>query len=114
MEWKFRSVQGRQQPGHRCYFDCGPVTLQVLDVSSIISSISKPSKTFQTRHGMEVQICTRAAAARAPMLLRLWAGYPTSARCVLDNLKYFKTFQNLSNAAWNGSSWPRGIQRLPP
>ncbi len=26
-------VQGRKQPGHRCYFDCGPVTLQVLDVS---------------------------------------------------------------------------------
>ena len=26
-------VQGRR-PGHRCYFDCGPVTLQVLDVSS--------------------------------------------------------------------------------
>jgi len=28
-------VQGRKQPGHRCYFDCGPATLQVLDVSSI-------------------------------------------------------------------------------
>ena len=28
-------VLGRKQPGHRCYFDCGPVTLQVLDVSSI-------------------------------------------------------------------------------
>jgi catechol 2,3-dioxygenase-like lactoylglutathione lyase family enzyme len=27
-------VQGRKQPGLRCYFDCGPVTLQVLDVSS--------------------------------------------------------------------------------
>jgi len=27
-------VQGRKQPGRRCYFDCGPVTLQVLDVSS--------------------------------------------------------------------------------
>jgi len=27
-------VQGRKQPGHRCYFQCGPVTLQVLDVSS--------------------------------------------------------------------------------
>ena len=27
-------VQGRKQPGNRCYFDCGPVTLQVLDVSS--------------------------------------------------------------------------------
>jgi predicted enzyme related to lactoylglutathione lyase len=28
-------VQGRKQAGHRCYFDCGPVTLQVLDVSSV-------------------------------------------------------------------------------
>ena len=27
-------VQGRQQAGSRCYFTCGPVTLQVLDVSS--------------------------------------------------------------------------------
>ena len=27
-------VQGRKQPGQRCYFECGPVTLQVLDVSS--------------------------------------------------------------------------------
>jgi predicted enzyme related to lactoylglutathione lyase len=27
-------VQGRRQPGARCYFECGPVTLQVLDVSS--------------------------------------------------------------------------------
>ena len=27
-------VVGRKQAGSRCYFDCGPVTLQVLDVSS--------------------------------------------------------------------------------
>jgi catechol 2,3-dioxygenase-like lactoylglutathione lyase family enzyme len=27
-------VQGRKQPGRRCSFDCGPVTLHVLDVSS--------------------------------------------------------------------------------
>ena len=27
-------LEGRKQPGHRCYFECGPVTLQVLDVSS--------------------------------------------------------------------------------
>ena len=31
---KLLGVQGRKQAGHRCYFDCGPVTLQVLDVSS--------------------------------------------------------------------------------
>jgi len=27
-------IPGRKQAGHRCYFDCGGVTLQVLDVSS--------------------------------------------------------------------------------
>jgi predicted enzyme related to lactoylglutathione lyase len=31
---KLLGVQGRQQAGSRCYFECGPVTLQVLDVSS--------------------------------------------------------------------------------
>lgn len=28
-------VQGRKQAGRRCYFECGPTTLQVLDVSSV-------------------------------------------------------------------------------
>jgi catechol 2,3-dioxygenase-like lactoylglutathione lyase family enzyme len=28
-------VEGRKQAGSRCYFDCGAVTLQVLDVSSL-------------------------------------------------------------------------------
>lgn len=32
---KLIGVEGRKQPGHRCYFECGPVTLQVLDVSSV-------------------------------------------------------------------------------
>ncbi len=27
-------IQGRRQAGSRCYFNCGPVTLQVVDVSS--------------------------------------------------------------------------------
>src|SRR5215468_12224253 len=27
-------IAGRKQAGSRCYFNCGPVTLQVLDVSS--------------------------------------------------------------------------------
>src|SRR5258708_27459693 len=29
------SVQGRKLPGSRCYFQCGPVTLSVLDASSV-------------------------------------------------------------------------------
>ena len=32
---KLLGVEGRNQAGSRCYFDCGPVTLQVLDVSSV-------------------------------------------------------------------------------
>lgn len=31
---KLLGIPGRKQAGHRCYFDCGAVTLQVLDVSS--------------------------------------------------------------------------------
>ena len=31
---KLLDVPGRRQPGSRCYFRCGPVTLSVLDVSS--------------------------------------------------------------------------------
>jgi len=31
---KLLGVEGRKQAGSRCYFGCGPVTLQVLDVSS--------------------------------------------------------------------------------
>src|SRR4051794_8797273 len=31
---KLLGVQGRKQPGARCYFECGPVTLSVLDVSA--------------------------------------------------------------------------------
>ena len=31
---KLLGIEGRKQAGARCYFNCGPVTLQVLDVSS--------------------------------------------------------------------------------
>jgi predicted enzyme related to lactoylglutathione lyase len=31
---KLLGIHGRKQAGSRCYFECGPVTLQVLDVSS--------------------------------------------------------------------------------
>lgn len=31
---KLLGIEGRKQAGSRCYFECGPVTLQVLDVSS--------------------------------------------------------------------------------
>ncbi|HSY49578.1 MAG TPA: VOC family protein [Thermoanaerobaculia bacterium] len=32
---KLLDVQGRRQPGSRCYFECGPVTLSALDISSV-------------------------------------------------------------------------------
>jgi catechol 2,3-dioxygenase-like lactoylglutathione lyase family enzyme len=32
---KLLGMQGRKQPGSRCYFQSGPVTLSVLDVSSV-------------------------------------------------------------------------------
>jgi predicted enzyme related to lactoylglutathione lyase len=31
---KLLGIQGRKQPGSRCYFEAGPVTLQVLQVAS--------------------------------------------------------------------------------
>jgi predicted enzyme related to lactoylglutathione lyase len=31
---KLLGIEGRKQAGSRCYFNCGPVNLQVLDVSS--------------------------------------------------------------------------------
>ncbi len=32
---KLLGIEGRRQAGSRCYFECGPVILQVLDVSSV-------------------------------------------------------------------------------
>ena len=32
---KLLGIEGRKQAGSRCYFECGPVTLQVVDVSSV-------------------------------------------------------------------------------
>jgi len=32
---KLFGIEGRKQAGSRCYFTCGPVTLQVVDVSSV-------------------------------------------------------------------------------
>src|SRR5262244_1708171 len=32
---KLLGIEGRRQAGSRVYFECGPVTLQVLDVSSV-------------------------------------------------------------------------------
>jgi len=46
-------VQGRQQAGSRCYFSCGPVTLQVLDVSSSRQPHPLPKALYFTVHDLE-------------------------------------------------------------
>src|SRR6266851_2112860 len=51
---KLLGVQGRQQPGHRCYFDCGPVTLEVLDVSSIRQPHPAAKALYFTVENLEV------------------------------------------------------------
>jgi catechol 2,3-dioxygenase-like lactoylglutathione lyase family enzyme len=46
-------VQGRLQPGRRCYFECGPVTLQVLDVSSIRQPYPAAKSLYFTLQNLE-------------------------------------------------------------
>jgi catechol 2,3-dioxygenase-like lactoylglutathione lyase family enzyme len=41
-------IQGRKQAGSRCYFNCGPVTLQVLDVSSLRDPHPAPKALYFT------------------------------------------------------------------
>lgn len=45
---KLLGVEGRKQAGSRCYFDCGPVTLQVLDVSSTRQPQTSPKSLYFT------------------------------------------------------------------
>lgn len=46
-------VEGRKQAGSRCYFDCGPVTLQVLDVSSSSEPYHAAKALYFTVHDLE-------------------------------------------------------------
>ena len=39
-------IQGRRQPGARCYFDCGPVNLSVIDVSSAAAAAHPAAKAL--------------------------------------------------------------------
>lgn len=50
---KLLGVEGRKQAGSRCYFDCGPVTLQVLDVSSIRQPHTAPKALYFTVSDLE-------------------------------------------------------------
>ena len=46
-------VQGRKQPGARSYFECGPVTLSVLDVSSVGSPHTAAKALYFTVKNLE-------------------------------------------------------------
>lgn len=46
-------IQGRKQAGSRCYFECGPVTLQVLDVSSVRQPHPAPKALYFTVNNLE-------------------------------------------------------------
>jgi predicted enzyme related to lactoylglutathione lyase len=46
-------VQGRPQRGARCYFDCGPVNLSVLDVSSVRPPHTAAKALYFTVHDLE-------------------------------------------------------------
>jgi predicted enzyme related to lactoylglutathione lyase len=52
-------VQGRKQPGARSYFECGPVTLSVIDVSSVGSPHTAAKALYFTVRDLD------AAFARA-------------------------------------------------
>ena len=59
---KLLGVDGRQQAGSRCYFEAGPVTLQVLDVSSMRQPHPIPKALYFTVSDLD------AAFARAKSL----------------------------------------------
>ena len=54
-------VQERMQPGRRCYFRCGSVTLQVLDVSSTREPQPLPKALYFTVRNLETAYeCAKA------------------------------------------------------
>src|SRR5215813_4765429 len=50
---KLLGVDGRQQAGSRCYFEAGPVTLQVLDVSSMRQPHPVPKELYFTLNDLD-------------------------------------------------------------
>ena len=58
---KLLGVQGRKQAGSRCYFACGAVTLQVVDVATVREPHPVPKALYFTVGDLEA-VCERAAA----------------------------------------------------
>jgi predicted enzyme related to lactoylglutathione lyase len=50
---KLLAMQGRRQGGSRCYFQCGPVTLSMLDVSSVRQPHPAPKALYFTVENLE-------------------------------------------------------------
>lgn len=50
---KLMGIEGRQQAGSRCYFEAGPVTLQVLDVSSMRQPHPIPKALYFTVNDLD-------------------------------------------------------------
>jgi hypothetical protein len=81
-------VEGRKQPGSRVYYECGPVTLQVVDVSSVREPHIAAKALYFTVKDLEA-IFERAKVARescraSPYMMHqvaaLWYGRGASAR----------------------------------
>lgn len=60
---KLLGIQGRKQAGSRCYFDCGAVTLQVVDVSSVRTPHSAAKALYFTVKDLDA-VYARAKALR--------------------------------------------------
>jgi len=50
---KLLGIEGRKQAGSRCYFECGPVTLQVLEVASQRQPHPAAKALYFTVNGLE-------------------------------------------------------------
>ena len=60
---KLLGIEGRKQAGSRCYFNCGGVTLQVLDVSSVRQPHAAAKALYFTVNDLEAAF-ERAKALR--------------------------------------------------
>jgi predicted enzyme related to lactoylglutathione lyase len=80
---KLLGTNGRKQAGSRCYFECGPVTLQVLDVSSVGQPHTAAKALYFTVKDLEaaferaktLQCLSRESAHDAPgggIVVRPW------------------------------------------
>ena len=63
---KLFGLAGRKQAGSRCYFTCGPVTLQVVDVSSVRTPHPAAKALYFVVNDLEA-VFERAKSLRVPV-----------------------------------------------